>query len=447
MAKVALIGLYDNWTLGLRTLSNALISRGHSVSIIHFKMPVIHHRPYFLKYTRQYQTLNTLHARDNVMVQWYNTDAVMWTHNETWLLGDLLEELDPDIIGLSTRCVYENDIFDLTEQMDRVPGAVTVAGGHDASFRPELYAGHVDRVCVGEGEEAMLALAEAVDNGTDTTGIPNMVRRDGDRVIRNELALPSDRADYFYRDDMHTVDHYLVEQNRSRKVDFLFRDIILTGGTQGYYTMAGRGCSGMCTFCSAGQFQRMYHTNGRVLKARRMRPIESIVREVLSAKTKGFKRINFLDSFFMARKSWMLDFFDAYEKAGGPPFSAQMHPEQVLAHPDILDAAVRAGLDKTVVGIQSGSERINQKVFNRKNTHATILAFARMCTARGNMKLDYHIITHNPFEAEKDYEEAIDLLGKLPKEGAQLVLRPLYPFKNTEIHRMIAEKKSTRRGH
>jgi len=47
MAKVALIGIYDNWALGLRTLSNTLISEGHDVSIIHFKMPVVSNQPFF----------------------------------------------------------------------------------------------------------------------------------------------------------------------------------------------------------------------------------------------------------------------------------------------------------------------------------------------------------------------------------------------------------------
>lgn len=181
--------------------------------------------PFFLKYTQQYQTLNTLHARDKVVVQWYNTDAVMWSHNEVHLLGDLLEKLQPHIIGLSTRCVYEKSIVDILEQMRRVDGAITTAGGHDASFRPELYLDHLDFACIGEGEEALTSLAEAVDQGLDGKTIPNLAYRENAKVIYNDLVLPEDTKDHFFSEGMKDVAHYLIDLNQAHKVDYLLRDV------------------------------------------------------------------------------------------------------------------------------------------------------------------------------------------------------------------------------
>jgi tetratricopeptide (TPR) repeat protein len=179
---------------------------------------------------------------------------------------------------------------------------------------------------------------------------------------------------------------------------------------------------------------------GVPIKARRMREISDIIKEAQSAKEKGFRRIYFLDSFFLAKKAYLMEFFDAYKKAQGIPFFAQLHPEQVLDSPELLDAALEAGMDESVIGIQSGSERINKEIFNRYTPHEKILEFANMMVGRGALKVDYHLITHNPFEDESDYEETLELIKKLPKKNAYLVLRPLYAFKNTEIHRKIEEE-------
>ena len=404
------------------------------------RCPTIYNQPYFLKHTEQYQTLNTLHSRDRVVVNWYNTDAEMWTHNEVHLLGDLLVDLQPDIVGLSTRCVYERHIGDILDQMKRVPGAVTVAGGHDASFRPEIYLARLDYACIGEGEHALTRLAHARDRGETPRDIPNLAYLEDGKVRVNPLCLPDDEEDAFFSEKMDRVAHFVVEKNRVQPVDFLLRELNLSNSIAEYYTMLGRGCTGMCSFCSAGQFQKLYTDSGLHLRARRMRAIDRVVQEATFAKNAGFKKIYFLDSFLLAPKTYLLAFFHAYKASGGLPFFAQLHPEQVLAHPEILDAAVRAGLDETVIGIQSGSEQINREIFNRKTPHDTICAFADLLVQRGNLKIDYHVITHNPFETEDDWAETISLLGRLPKKGTHLVLRPLYPFANTRIHRMIQEK-------
>ena len=175
MAKIALIGLYDSWMIGLRNLSNALIEQGHDVSMIHFKLMAIQKESFYIKNTLQYQTVDTMASRDKVVVSSYNTDAGLWNYNELMLLGDLLKELKPDIIGLSTRSVYEKYTLEIIEQIKRVAGALTIAGGHDASFRPEVYLNHFDFVCVGEGEDAIVGLAESIGRRDKQKTINNLV--------------------------------------------------------------------------------------------------------------------------------------------------------------------------------------------------------------------------------------------------------------------------------
>ena len=122
---------------------------------------------------------------------------------------------------------------------------------------------------------------------------------------------------------------------------------------------------------------------------------------------------------------YLLEFFKEYKKHVELPFFAQMYPEQVIKYPELLDAAVDAGMFSTVSGFQSGSEEINKYIYNRPTPNKTLLKYAQMCTDRG-IEVDYHFITHNRLECEWHNRETFDLIGKLPKaDGNKILLRPL----------------------
>lgn len=434
MAKVALIGLYDSWVIGLRNLANALIERGHEVAVIHFKLMVSKTEPFYLRNTLQYQTVDSVTSKSQFLVHSYNTDVQPWTHSELQSLGDLLVDLQPDIIGLSTRSVYESYILDIARQMRRVPGAWTIAGGHDASFRPEFYLDHVDYACIGEGEETLIQFADCVDTGDDPRGIPNLVWKQEGVIKKNPLGRPREDKDYFFSEIQDRVVHFVCHNNRIVRGDALLRGV--PGQLHYYYTMIGRGCTGKCAYCTAGQFQGLYSDQNLSMKLRRMRDITRVLRELETAKDMGFLQVTFLDSFLVAPKKYLLSFFRSYERSVSLPFFAQLHPDQVLSSPEVLEAALDAGMNRTVVGIQSGSERVNREIFNRRTTHRKVLAFAEKMVGRRSLRVDYHIVTHNPFDRQEDFDETLALIRELPKTNCSLFLFRLYPFVNTHLYHL-----------
>lgn len=434
MAKVALIGLYDSWVIGLRNLANALIERGHEVTVIHFKLMVSKTEPFYLRNTLQYQTVDSETSKSQFLVRSYNTDVQPWTHSELQSMGDLLVDLKPDIIGLSTRSVYEGYILDIARQMRRVPGALTVAGGHDASFRPEFYVDHVDYACIGEGEETLIQLADCVETGADPRGIPNLVWKQDGVIKKNPLARPREDRDYFFSELQERVVHFVCHNNRMVRADALLRDV--PGQLHYYYTMIGRGCTGKCAYCTAGHFQGLYSDQNLSMKLRRMRDIERVLHELKTAKEKGFLQVTFLDSFLVAPKKYLLSFFRSYERSVSLPFFAQLHPDQVLGSPEVLEAALDAGMNRTVVGIQSGSERVNREIFNRRTPHRKLLAFAEKMAGRRSLRVDYHIVTHNPFDRQEDFDETLALIRDLPKTNCSLFLFRLHAFVNTHLYQL-----------
>lgn len=447
MAKIALISLYDNWALGVRALSNALFSKGHDVAVIHFKLPTQKRLDDFLKHPVGYENLQSRQSHSEIILTGYNMDVNMWTPNECELLGDLLLDLNADIVGLTTRAPYEKFLNSIIEQIQKSTSAIKLAGGFGASMNPVFYTDKFDYVCMGEGEQTIMKMAEYIDNGlkNDIRHIPNLAYNLSGRVVSNDMEKPDDTEDYFYNARMDQIPHYVIENNVIGKTD-VFMEYVrqidhphAQTGLSHYYTMAGRGCMWNCSFCSAGRFYQLYSDNDVPLKRRRNRKIEKIVAELKLAKEHGFTRVYFMDSFLMGEEQYLLEFFELYKKEVSMPFFAQLFPDQILKNPKILDKAVDAGMAFTVAGIQSGSERIRNKIFNRKETDETILKFSNMISSYDNVLLEYHIITHNPFETIEDIKEAFDLIARLPKKNAQIMLLRLRPFPGSAIGNMIQQ--------
>lgn len=444
MAKVALICLYDNWALGLRTLANALVSHGHDVTVINFKLPASKELDDFLRYPLHYETVHPNESYTRMVLRGHGIDVNMWTRNEIGLLGDLLKELHPDVIGLSTRSIYEdcNYIDQVIDQIKRIPSAITIAGGFGATFSPERYLKTLDYVCVGEGEDALIKVAGFVDNGKieEIRKINNLVYTENGSIIFNRLEAPSDSEDYMFSHITDRVKRYVIEDNVIKEGTTFIKNILDKNPAYAgeYFTMAGRGCLWECSFCSAGRFYKKYHENNIPLKRRRLRPMEKVIGELRAVKEQyGFKKVFFMDSYFFAPLEYLMKFFELYKKDVNLPFFAQFYPPQIMHYPQILDAACGAGLMHTVIGIQSGSEEICRKIMNRVEPADKIIEFANMICKHDNILLDYHLITHNPFEKEEHINETMNLLARLPKKNSQLVLARLRPFPTSKIADMI----------
>lgn len=391
--KIALICMYDAWALGLRKIANALSLAGHKVAIIHFRTPGIGQSDFILRHAQNYQTVSTKNCTtEQISVNWFNHDFTPWTQNELALLSELLENLQPDYIGVTTRSCYRNvieDIFKCTPYRAKI-----IAGGHDATFEPTLYESMGVHAAVGPGEDYFAKLLGFDYGDTDLLGkyieFPNYT------ITTNNIYLGT---------------NYSAAQVTE---------------PDAYYTMMGEGCVGSCGFCSAGRYREVTG------KPRKIRNLDDVIAECQHADNAGFKQIYFLDSFFVAPTDYLLDFFRMYRRHVSARFFAQLHPAQCFNHPEIVDQAIMAGLNITVVGIQSGSDEINKTVYNRTSSHDETVEFAKMF--HGQCDIDYHFITHNSAETEDHHIEALTLIDRLPKgERNNIVLRPLKIFENTPL--------------
>jgi anaerobic magnesium-protoporphyrin IX monomethyl ester cyclase len=161
-----------------------------------------------------------------------------------------LVELQPDVIGVTsiTPSIYAAEEV-LKLAADCVPNALRVLGGVHATFmfRQVLSeAPWVDVIVRGEGEEIMVALAEAVRDGrwpADRRKIKGLAFKDGNEIVATQAAstvkdLASIRPDWTLIDWPHYI-------------------YIPLGVRVAIPNMA-RGCPFTCSFCSQWKFWRDY---------------------------------------------------------------------------------------------------------------------------------------------------------------------------------------------
>src|SRR3972149_5413663 len=105
------------------------------------------------------------------------------------LLSEFVQRLRPaDLIGMSLMTNTFHRACVLTETLRKAGLKDPIIwGGTHPTVAPEESLQVADTICIGEGEQPMLAFTEACQNGKDPTTIGGMAFRLGDRVIRNPV--------------------------------------------------------------------------------------------------------------------------------------------------------------------------------------------------------------------------------------------------------------------
>ncbi|HZF13912.1 MAG TPA: radical SAM protein [Thermoanaerobaculia bacterium] len=153
----------------------------------------------------------------------------------------------PAVVGLQCNFTTErNRTLRLAEQVRReLPEAFILVGGHDASREPGWFLHPaIDAIAVGDGEEVMPPLVDALERGVDLGTVPGLVLNafNGGGAQRSTGCAPM-RAnlDTLPMPARHLISHYAPEYYIN------FRKPLALMET-------ARGCPFKCNFCSVWKF-------------------------------------------------------------------------------------------------------------------------------------------------------------------------------------------------
>jgi len=330
------------------------------------------------------------------------------------LIGDklLLEKarrFKPDLIGMSivtNNYAYFREFGKKLKNEFNVP--IIVGGIHPTSLPNELIAEDwVDIVCVGDGEEAIKDLANALGRGEDIKHIKSLWVKDTDGTIhKNDIRPLAPDIDIYPFPDRSIYGQYGV---LGRRIRF----------------MTGKGCVQKCSFC-VNSFRNDLYPGQKYL---RKRDVQSVIDELVYVKkTYKAKAIRFEDDVFVTGKKWLIEFKDLYIKHVGLPFHCYFTPTGV--NESIIALMKECGCESIAMGIQSGNQEIRSRIMNRHYSNETVIKAAEIIKKSG-IKLYAEYMFGVPGETIENLWETLLLTDKVKADNSWAAI--FYPYPNTEL--------------
>ncbi|MDK2972606.1 MAG: anaerobic magnesium-protoporphyrin monomethyl ester cyclase [Candidatus Sumerlaeota bacterium] len=403
MAKIALLSLYDEFCIGMRYVASHMAKHGHPCTIINFK-----------RYNKMEREAAPKDIEDGYLTQVcprgevyldYSTDI---TPREEEILFEILSEGNFDFVGFSIPSYHAHVAHKYTKIIREKFGLPVIWGGVHATVAAEDCVKTADYVAVGEGEELFLELIQLLESGGNPAeaAIPGLwVRRPGQEPIRGESRMPPKELDDLPFPQYDPLNEYLIEDGRLyHNEPLVFSQLHWT-----YKMVTGRGCPYFCSFCVWSTIKRdMPETK----KLRRRSP-QNAIDEIIAVRKKNpqLMMIEFEDDIFTVQKDWLDEFAPLYKKHVGLPFWCYTYPAFVNDYN--LEVLKDMGIAYITMGVQSGSDRINYEVFDRRTERKRVLA-AMELIAKHDILANYDIITNNPYETDEDRMQTLTLLANIP---------------------------------
>jgi len=337
--------------------------------------------------------------------------------------SDLVAEKRPELMLFS----FLSDNFlrasRITERIYRDhPQIAQVWGGVHCTIAPEEAIKHCKIVCQGEGDEALPEFVEKFANGEDYTDVANFWFRDERGEVKSNpmrpLMLDLDRMPW---PDYEIDTHFILDEGRLQPMTMALLEKYHNNAPLGFPTypvLSSRGCAFRCSFCYNATYKQIFAGQ----KSVRFRSLPDVVDELRSMKDRfPFFRSFFFsdDDFFLRSKKALEEFavlsrekipdllFDAWWGSTATPASLSK---------DKLDLMYDIGFRVVAVGVQTGSEEFNKRIYDRDFPNKLFVEKMWMIDQhyRRKMVVTLDFIVDCPYETDADTIETVRLIERLP---------------------------------
>ena len=321
----------------------------------------------------------------------------------------------PSLVGLSSVTAAVHDAAAIASIVkERAPNTTTAIGGVHVTAVPDetLRAfPSFDLAAVGEGEDTVLELVEALGSGADLSAVRGLVLRDGDELVHTEsrpFIRPLDRLPFPAWDMLPGYPQCCRPPAWSPRQ-----------GEAGL-VITSRGCTGRCTFCDRKCF-------GTVCRAHSADYVLELVTHLRDRF--GIRYLRFLDDNFLLWPRRLRRICEGMIDRG-MDFTWSCFGRVDTVDEDILELMKAAGCQEISYGIESGSQRILgliQKDITLDQVRHAVAATHNV----GIGTIGFFMLGH-PTETRETIMETIAFARELPLD----YFKALYvtPFPGSELY-------------
>ena len=328
-----------------------------------------------------------------------------------------ISSFKPDMILFSSTTNLFPWVSEVAKEIKKHFSVPIMVGGIHATIQPErvLNNENIDMVCLGEGEEAIVELANKVEKKYDFDDTQNIWFKRNNILIKN-LARP------------------LI--NDLDSLPFPDKDLFYQYGcfTDRIYVMTGRGCPYNCSYCFNHQLKNLYRKTP--VNYVRRRSVASVIEELKFYKKKyKAKSVHFYDDTFVLNNDWVMDFCDRYKKDINLPFYCLVRANLVTN--DLIQALRTAGCVSVGMGIESGNERVRNEILRRHMSNEQIEQAANIIK-ENKIKLVTFNIFGIPGETMSDLLDTMKINLQIRPDS--LFTYTFYPFPETDLMKAALEQ-------
>lgn len=336
---------------------------------------------------------------------WYESPAIMSLsaslkkagHQAGVLIGkdisdfsSAIKKESPDIIGLSLMSGLHLWGIAITKEIKSLalpkPPYIIYGGPHPTFFPDVLEKSDADAICIGEGEDAMVELADCISKGRRPDAVLNLSVKTGKAIKVNPLRPLANL------DDLPDADRGIYYQHR----------YFARYPTKSF--MTGRGCPFSCTFCYNATIQKIYKGKGSFV---RFRDPGRVINEIAQTVKKWKCRtVYFMDDTFGLKKPWCLELLKLYKKEINLPFVCKIRADTV--DEEMVSVFKEAKCRAVQFAIETANEEIRTKILKKQITDQDIIKTAGLLNKYKIKFLSYNMVGL-PGETITDVVNAIKL--------------------------------------
>ena len=327
-----------------------------------------------------------------------------------------IAQTDADVVGLtSTTLTYKSALENIRIAKEELPECTTVLGGCHATFWDKNALNEcpsLDIIVRREGEITFVELLGKLGKNASLKDVLGITYREKDgRLVRNE-----DRPFIENLDDLPFPAHHLLP----------LKDFHIVGKTI-FPLTTSRGCVYWCDFCTAVRmFGQRY----------RMRSPKNVVDEMEHIYNKyGQDQFTFYDDAFTVDQQRVIEICDEIKRRKlAVHWDCETRVDMV--NRELLKKMKDAGCLAVWFGVESGSERVLEKMHKKIKLDQTRLAFK---TARelGLMTVA-SVVLGFPGETEQTAWETINFVKNLDPDDIGFYIATPYP--GTPMYDLVKEK-------
>lgn len=401
MARVTIIKLFTGLNLAPAQLSGELFRAGHACEVVYFKK----FETYRLEKSKEFEVSDycgTIFGGTGEQFVWNCYKP--FNDKEFDLLLKELRNFNPDLIGFSLWSGIIKECAIVTQKIKEHFDVPVIWGGPGPTLEPEACIPHADLLCINEGEETIVELANRIDRGESWEGMDGVWVKTRDGSIHKGKNRPNIPLDKIAIPDWQP-DNYVQIAGANFK-----RGILPTNLGSDYPIMTQRGCPFSCSFCIESRYQEMFGKKDSL----RRRNVDVVLEELRWAKDHlDIETILFYDDVFTINPGWLKEFLPRYKQEIGLPFWCYTYPTTHTR--ETLQMLKDAGCMSITMGVQSGSERILREYYNRPTKIRRVIEAGQEIVDVGITGF-FDLITISEFDKEEDLRATFDFLTEFPKE-------------------------------